>query len=107
MIVSPRLARFIRRVTRPLYGGHEVDAITVGHTTFYLIPAPIPRDLERHEFEHVMQAIRAQPEWWPWWLGRRYVGVLIFWVTYLAEYARHGYNDNRFERRARIAAGQE
>lgn len=106
MIVSPRIARLIRRVTRPLYGG-EVDAITVGHTTFYLIQQPIPLDLERHEFEHVLQAIRRQPHWWPWWLGRRYVGVLIHMAAYALEYLRHGYWNNRFEREARIAAGQE
>ena len=89
---SPRMTRFIRWVTRPLYG-HEVDAIAVGYTIVNLTGGRMPADLERHELEHVYQAMR---------LGR-----LRFWAAYLLEYTRHGYHANRFEKEARVAAGQE
>lgn len=101
------LARAVRWLTSPLYGGRPVDAITWSHTTVFLIPAPIPWDLQRHELQHVMQAVRYEISWWPWWLGRCWTGTLRYGGAYVWEYLRHGYEGNRFEREARIAAGQE
>lgn len=100
------LARVVRRVTKPLYGGTEVEAITVGLVTFFLVPEPAP-DLIAHEAFHRHQSRRERPTRWPWWLGGNLVGACIYGVKYFREYARHGYQENRYEREARVAAGQE
>ena len=100
------LARPIRALTRPLYGGTPVEAITLGLVTFYLVPSPA-LDLVAHEAFHRHQSRRERPRWWPWWLGGTLVGCLIFGVKYGVEYVRRGYHDNRYEAEARRAAGQE
>lgn len=106
--ILPRwLARIVRSVTRPLYAGGEADAITISHTTIFLIPAPIPMDLARHEVEHVAEAVEYEPKRWPRWLGRTWIGTLRYWAAYLNDYRVNGYFECRFERRARIAAGEE
>jgi hypothetical protein len=107
IILPGWLARIVRFVGRPLWGGHEVDAVTVSHTTFFLMPAPIPWDLQRHEVEHVVEATEFEPKKWPRWLGRTWIGTLRYWWAYLKDYRENGYEDCSFERRARIAAGQE
>lgn len=55
-------------------------------------PESLSRTHLRHEYEHVKQ--------WG-----RYGITLPF--RYVLEFLRHGYRDNRFEREAREAAGQE
>jgi hypothetical protein len=101
------LARVVRWATRPLYAGNEVDAITISHTTIFLVPAPIPTDLSRHELEHVITCTEFEPATWPRWLGRTWIGTLRYWAAYLKDYRRNGYQNCTFEVRARIAAGQE
>jgi hypothetical protein len=101
------LARIVRWATRPLYAGNEVDAITISHTTIFLMPAPIPWDLARHELEHVIEAIEFEPASWPRWLGGAWVGTVRYWRAYLRDYRLNGYENCAYEVRARIAAGQE
>ncbi len=107
IVIPAWLARLVRRIGRPLWGGNEVDAVTIGHTTLFLMPRPIPWDLQRHELEHVIEAIEYEPQGWPMWLGRAWVGVLRYWLAYLRDYRRNGYERCTFEVRARKAAGQE
>jgi hypothetical protein len=106
-ILPSWLARAVRWLTAPLYGGHPVDAITFSHTTIFLLPAPLPWDLQRHELEHVIECAEYELRWWPRWLGRTWTGTVRYGAAYLLEYLRHGYQGNRFEVRARKAAGQE
>jgi hypothetical protein len=106
VILGPRMAWLVKRLAKPFNGWHLVDALTIGHTVLFLSGEP-PRDLERHEFEHVMQAIRMEPAWWPRWLGRRYAGIVRYWAAYAVEWLRVGYEDNRFEVEARRAAALE
>jgi hypothetical protein len=110
VLVSHRFARLFRWLTRPIYGEVIIDAVTIGHVVVFLttgVDGLPDLQLERHELEHVLQAVRLEPRWWPAWLGRRAVGVLRHWLAYALEYLRRGYHDNRFEREARVAAHQE
>lgn len=94
----------IARRLAPLYGGHVVDAITMGYGTAFLMDDP-PADLVTHEAFHRFQSLRESPRWIPGWPGQL-VGALIYGVRYLVEYRRVGYNANRYEAEARQAAGQ-
>lgn len=101
LVWAPRL------LLAPLYGFKAVDATTSGYcTVFYTTLRPIPNDLRVHEAFHRYQQTREAPKWLPARLGV-ILGPLVYEVKYLWDYFENGYKNNRFEREARRAAGQE
>lgn len=90
-MASRRGARFLRTFLWPLFRG-KVDAVTSGCSTLYLTDA-LADDLVDHEYCHRRQAMRY--------------GEIRYAFMYAWEYLRHGYRNNKFEREARVFAGQE
>ncbi len=83
-------------------------ATTIGDTVFLWTDEEPSAQLIRHEAEHIRQAQRLEPAWMKWWpWAKTRAGWARFWLAYGAEHRKHGYWDNRFEREARIAAGEE
>jgi len=72
--------------------GYRVDAITIGYWRYYLTPNPSDA-IRRHELEHVHQAVE--------------LGLLRYWYEYTVESLTVGVWDNRFEKAARKASGQD
>ncbi len=99
------LGRAVSWFLRPTFGGRSADAITSGVCTMYLIPNP-SKALRDHEGFHRFQSFREAPHQLPHHVGVP-IGCAIYGVKYFIEYCKVGYFDNKYEREARIAAGQE
>lgn len=107
------VAKVVREVADYLNGPEASvpKAIEGPDVTFLITDEPLDATLAMHEMQHSRQAERLEPRWIPdvgplSWL-RETIGWSRFYAAYAVEYARVGYWDNKYEREARLASGEE
>lgn len=107
------VAKVVREVADVINGPNVTapKAIEGPGITFLITDEPLTFQLYAHEMQHVRQAAALEPKWIPQWglvrVFREWIGWTRFYAEYAAEYARHGYWDNRFEVDARRSSGEE
>ena len=104
VVKLPRLLAVPLEWATSLLIGVPAAAIMVGHTLLAVQKDPLPAIYMWHEAAHARQAERYEPKWLP--VGRRLVGMLIFWGKYAAEHFRNGYSRNKYELEAQRAVGR-
>lgn len=106
------VAKVVRQVADVINGpAGPPTAISGPGVLFLITDEPMSAQLMKHEQQHTAQAESFEPTWIPRWWGLRSVRAAIGWArfyeAYGVEYAKHGYWDNKYEREARIVAGEE
>lgn len=106
------VAKVVREVADYINGDATAPKAISGPGVLFLVTEePLTIQLMKHEQQHEQQAHDREPKWIPKWGPlrklREWMGWSRFYVEYAEEYRLHGYWDNRFEKEARIASGEE